>query len=122
MGVSLSAAVLLCDFLGMCIAASVEMTGEPKLNGAGFVFLILEILFVGAATALVVCTLTRWSTKAETKDAATAGAAATKVGNTQTQAGSPPSSTPTLMSSPRNGAQKPTTSDPAPGENEKNAE
>merc|ERR1712039_184898 len=42
-------ATLMCDFLGMCIAASVAINAA-SLNGAGFVFLILELLFVGAAT------------------------------------------------------------------------
>jgi hypothetical protein len=64
-GASISAAVLLCNLLSIYIATSVEMTGESKLNGAGFVTLRLELLFVSAATAVVVCTLTRWSTKIE---------------------------------------------------------
>lgn len=65
-GVSLSAVVLLWDFLCICIAASVDAS-ESSLNGAGFIFLILELLFVSVATALVACVLTRWST--QNKDA-----------------------------------------------------
>jgi hypothetical protein len=120
-GVSLSAAVLLCDILSICIAASVEMQGESKLNGAGFVFLILELLFASGATALVVCTLTRWSAKAETADAAAGETPAVKVGKSDSEA----NKSPRLMSSAQNGAQKPSTKDsntPAPAENEKNAE
>jgi len=115
-GVSFCSAVLLCDFLGMCIAASVSMTGESTLNGAGFVFLILELLFVGAATALVACTLTMWSTKVVTMGATPV----VEIG--KSHAGD---SSPTLLSSPQRGTQKPKMTDSnveVPEESEKSAE
>jgi len=115
-GASFCSATLLCDFLGMCIAASVTVQGESSLNGAGFVFLILELLFVGAATALVACTLTRWSTKVVTMNAAPV----VEIG--QSQAGD---KSPTLLSSPQTGTQKPKMTDSnvgVPEESETNVE
>lgn len=107
-GVSIAAAVLLFDLLGMCIAATVEV-GSSKLNGAGFVFLVMELLFVGVATALVVCTLTRWSARVVTMEAAAVGSGTpvVKVGKSREEA----ESSPTLMSSPHMGAQKPKAND-----------
>lgn len=107
-GVSTAALASLCDFLGMCIGASVEMTGEAKPNGAGFVFLVLTVPFAGAATALVVCTLTIWSTKAEEADAPAVETPVVKVGKPDSEA----RKSPTLMSSPGPGAQKPTMDNP----------
>jgi len=63
LGVSLCAVVLLWDLLCICIAASVDLSAEFSLNGAGFIFLILELLFVGVATALVAYVMTRGSTQ-----------------------------------------------------------
>mmetsp|Transcript_22719 Transcript_22719/g.41414 ORF Transcript_22719/g.41414 Transcript_22719/m.41414 type:complete len:292 (+) Transcript_22719:81-956(+) len=45
-GASLAPVVLLWDFLSMCIAAGVDMGEGYSLSGAGFVFIILELLFV----------------------------------------------------------------------------
>lgn len=115
-GISCCSAVLLCDFLGMCIAASVSMTGQSSLNGAGFVFLILELLFVGAATALVALTLTRWSTKVVTMSPAPV----VEIG--KSNAGD---KSPTLLSSPQSGTQKPKmtdSNDRVPEESEKDVE
>jgi len=39
----------------------VDVSEGTSLSGAGFVFLILELLFVTAATVLIILTLTRWS-------------------------------------------------------------
>jgi len=112
-GVSIAAAVLLSDLLGIIVAASVEMT-DGALNGVGFVFLILELLLVGFATALVVCTLTRWSTTVVTMEAAGVetqhgqnGTPVVKMGKSQSEL----ESSPTLLSSPHNGAQKPKAND-----------
>jgi len=60
-GVSLAAVVLVWNFLGICIAASINVADNYKLNGAGFVFLVLELFFVTLALVLAVCTMTRWS-------------------------------------------------------------
>lgn len=60
-GVSLAAVVLVWNFLGVCIAASINVADNYKLSGAGFVFLVLELFFVTLALALAVCTMTRWS-------------------------------------------------------------
>jgi hypothetical protein len=120
-GLSFSSAVLLCDFLGMCIAASVSMTGESKLNGAGFVFLILKLPFVGVATALVACTLTRWSTKNVTMAAGAVDTQVAKVGKSPSEADGPP----TLLSPPQKGVQQLNMNDSnvsVPEENEKNVE
>mmetsp|Transcript_22720 Transcript_22720/g.41416 ORF Transcript_22720/g.41416 Transcript_22720/m.41416 type:complete len:288 (+) Transcript_22720:81-944(+) len=45
-GAILTGFVLLWDFLSMCIAAGVDMGEGYSLSGAGFVFIILELLFV----------------------------------------------------------------------------
>lgn len=70
LGVSLSAVVLLWDFLSLVIVATVEVSPDMNLSGAGFVFLILELLFVTAATVLVTLTLTRWSSRGASSKAA----------------------------------------------------
>merc|ERR1712039_350967 len=53
--------VLVWSFLSLCIAGSVQMSEEYKLNGAGFVSVILELLLVGIAVMLSVCSATRCS-------------------------------------------------------------
>merc|ERR1712216_359593 len=45
-GISLASVVLLGSFLGACIAGSVNMQESYSLNGAGFVFLVLQKFFV----------------------------------------------------------------------------
>merc|ERR1711988_898973 len=68
----------------------------------------MTVPFAGAATALVVCTLTIWSTKAEEADAPAVETPVVKVGKPDSEA----RKSPTLMSSPGPGAQKPTMDDP----------
>jgi len=64
-GISLAAVALVWDFLSVCLAASIDMTESYSLNGAGFVFLVLELFVVTSAIALAVCVMTRWSAIAE---------------------------------------------------------
>merc|ERR1712139_24165 len=60
-GVSLATLALLLVFLSVCIAISIKMQDSYSLNGAGFVFLVMELFFVILAHQLVICTLTLWS-------------------------------------------------------------
>jgi len=65
-GISLASVVLLWSFLGTCIAASVKMHGLNGaafvLNGAGFVFLVLQMFFVIFAIAPALWELRQKST------------------------------------------------------------
>merc|ERR1712130_190475 len=63
-GISLASVVLLWSFLGTCIAGSVKMQDGYSLNGAGFVFLVLQMFFVISAIAPVVWELRQKSTSA----------------------------------------------------------
>merc|ERR1712054_13700 len=91
-GVSLAAVALVWDFLSVCLAASVNMTDGYNLNGAGFVFLVLELFLVILAIVLAVCTMTRWSATAHL------GAASTNVGAVKAQPPTAAASTaPTLL-------------------------
>lgn len=56
-GLGAATTALLMIFLGICMAASIDMKGEYGLNGAGFVFLVLELFFVMLSAGLVVYTL-----------------------------------------------------------------
>jgi len=53
-GVSLAAVALVWDFLGVMLASTIDMTSGYSLNGAGFVFLVLEIFFITLAIVLAV--------------------------------------------------------------------
>jgi len=92
-GVSLAAVVLVWIFLSVCIAASIDMTDNYNLNGAGFVFLVLELFVVTLAIVLAVRTMTRWS--AIPQPAAEAQAKEAAKSHPQAPAASP--STPTLL-------------------------
>jgi len=91
-GVSLGAVALVWDFLSVCLAASVDMTDGYNLNGAGFVFLVLELFLVTLAIVLAVCAMTRWSATTQL------GAESTHVGAVTAQPPTSASSTqPTLL-------------------------
>merc|ERR1711959_689730 len=66
-GIILASVVLLCSFLGTCIAGSVSMQEGYSLNGAGFVFLVLQMFFVISAIAPVV-----WELRQKSKSASAA--------------------------------------------------
>merc|ERR1719498_2285690 len=66
-GFGMAAAALMAVFLGICLAASIEMQEGYSLNGAGFVFLVLELFFVMLAIGLVVYML-RYSTSEAAAD------------------------------------------------------
>jgi hypothetical protein len=55
-GANLAVVVLLWNFIGVCIAGSVKMEEGYNLNGAGFVFLVLEMFTVILARVLAVGT------------------------------------------------------------------
>jgi len=92
-GVSLAAVTLVSMFLAVCIAASIDMTENYKLSGAGFVFLVLELFLVTSAIVLAVCTMTRWEVMPSAAEASHAQAAAKS--EPQAPAASP--TTPTLL-------------------------
>jgi hypothetical protein len=88
-GTSLASVVLLWSFLGACIAGSVNMQqGQSlnsegySLNGAGFVFLVLQMFFVISAIAPVV-----WELRQKSKSAS---AAENHVGTKQQSQFAPP--------------------------------
>merc|ERR1712048_645233 len=60
-GACLSGVTFLWNFLGICLAASVEMPEPYGLNGVGFAFLTLSLLLIIGAISLAVLVLTRWS-------------------------------------------------------------
>merc|ERR1712048_893002 len=60
-GACLSVVTFLCNFLGLCLVASVVMPEPYGLNGAGFAFLILSLLLIIGAVSLALLVATRWS-------------------------------------------------------------
>merc|ERR1712072_1437392 len=81
------------DFLSVCITISVKMEDSYSLNGAGFVFLVMDLFFVFLAHQLVICTLTLWS--APTAATETGSAEAQKPQSQAAQDGAP--ALPTLV-------------------------
>merc|ERR1712183_49239 len=69
-GANLAVVLLLWNFIGVCIAGSVNMGEGYNLNGAGFVFLVLEMFTVILARVLAVgtspVTSPCWSSSPET--------------------------------------------------------
>merc|ERR1712113_1315057 len=59
-GGCLTSLALLWNFLGVCIAANVNIKGN-SLTGAGFVSLVLSLFLIVAAFVLIVLVRTRWS-------------------------------------------------------------
>merc|ERR1712232_570561 len=76
-GISLSAVVLLWNFLAVCIASSVDMADNYNLSGAGFIFLVLELFFVTLAIAFAVYALKGLSSSTTVVEIGVAGAKST---------------------------------------------